>query len=126
MKYIDELGAHEHNNMRLTCQLQMILLNFLKQDSLNMTVGYQKLQDFIGYLNQNRDKYDYIQQKLINCYQIVLPMTLAGNDADLYLKYAEDYIELGIANSENRESLCQTIGQTISIYLNIGVIDKVT
>ena len=121
--YLDELGAHELNNMRLTWRLQLILLNFLKQDSLNVDIGYQKLQEEIIYLSQHRNKYDYIKQKLISCYQIILPITLNGDDADVYLKYAEDYIELGIENNENRESLCQTISSTISIYLNLGVVD---
>ena len=121
--YLDELGAHEFNNMRLTWRLQLILLNFLKQDNFSVSIGYQKLQEEITYLGQHRNKYDYIKQKLISYYQIILPMTLNGNDADLYLKYAEDYIELGIENSENRESLCQTINTTISIYLNLGVVD---
>ena len=121
--YLDELGAHELNNMRLTWRLQLILLNFLKQDNLSISIGYQKLQEEITYLGEHRNKYDYIKQKLISCYQIILPMTLNGNDADMYLKYAEDYIQLGIENNENRKSLCQTINTTISMYLNLGAVD---
>ena len=126
LEYLDELGAHELNNMRLTLKLQLILINFHSQDNLRLSMGYQQLQDFINFLIQNKEKYDYISQKLISWYQVILPITLNGNDPDVYLKNAEDYISLGIENNENREALCQTITTAISIYLNLGLFEKVS
>ena len=53
-------------------------------------------------------------------------MIHGNGDPVTYLKYAEEYIDIGMGNIEDRDPLCQTINFAISMYLNLGMIDKVS
>ena len=113
MEYLDELEAHELNYMRLKCQLQIICLNFQNQNNISMGIGCQKLQEFISYLNQHRNKYTYIKELLTRSYQIILQLTQNDLDPKIYLNFAEDYIELGLDSYENRQLIWQTMNDII-------------
>ena len=109
MVYLDELEAHELNNVRLTLKFQFICLNLQNQDNMSMYIGFQQLQEFISYLSQNKNKHDYIRYKLVSWYKIILPMVHGNGDPGAYLRYVEEYIEIGMGNIEDRDPLCQTI-----------------
>ena len=125
IQYLDELGAHELNNMRITLNFQLIIIGFMSGEEIKVRENYKKLQDFINFLTQHKDTYDYINQKLMCWYQLILPMLLSMEDSQGYIKYAELLIESVIKENDYREAIWRIMDTTVNLYLNFGQIEKV-
>jgi len=96
----------------------------MKQDITNFTIGIEKIQEVIDFLNLHRGEYEYIKSRLFQCYQLLMPIAMNTNDKDLYLKYAKDYLILGVENTENRESLNNNFCTLIPILINSNQIEE--
>lgn len=118
LEYLDEMDVHKLHPMKLTLELQLIMVNFMSQDQVSFSVGNQKLREYIEYLNQYRDKYDFIGQRLLWGYQALIPITLNMNDINAYLKYAPDFIKLGIEHCENKDSIIDAFTTLINVYMS--------
>jgi hypothetical protein len=122
--YLDDLGADEIHPYRLTFKIQLLTFYFFEKDMGKLRLGVEKMKELIEFLGSHRDKYDYIQQRLISVYNMHLPFAQNSGDTQSYLKYVEDYINLGIANFENRESIVMHMKQTINCYAQFNQFDK--
>ena len=125
IQYLDELGAHELNNMRITLNFQLIIIGFMSGEEIKVRENYKKLQDFINFLTQHKDTYDYINQKLMCWYQLILPMLLSMEDSQGYIKYAELLIESVIKENDYREAIWRIMDTTVNLYLSFGQIERV-
>lgn len=68
-------------------------------------------------LNKHKDEYEFVKTRIINCYQVLVPLAIRENDQRLFLQYAKDYLVLGTASMENIEQLVQVFTAYIPMLL---------
>ena len=121
---VEELGFYQLSPTRITLKMQSILFYFMRQDQESISKGTQELNEILAFFKKHQNTYDFCKQRLLQCYSKLLQLSLDLDDANTYLKYAEDYLLLGIKYCVNSEILHSHFISYIPALVNRNQLDE--
>jgi hypothetical protein len=90
---------------------------------LKNKVGIDKAKLFIQFLNNHRDKFKYIETRLIKVYIPYLVFSFNWEDVNIYIKYAMDMINICYNSGEFTADAINQCEQVIPVLFQMNQLE---